>query len=76
VVAAVFSLLVLIRMFLVRRQRRGFGLALVAFVFLWASTAFFSAALETAQDPAAHGAWVQHRHWTPIHRTLHRERFK
>ncbi|MDF1701403.1 MAG: serine/threonine-protein kinase [Planctomycetota bacterium] len=48
--AAVLSLLVMIRMFLIRKQRRGFGLALVAFFFLWSAAAFFNTALDEARE--------------------------
>ena len=59
--AAVFSLLVLIRMFLGRRQRRGFGLALAAFVFLWSAAAFLSSALEDVRYPVEHRSGAVHR---------------
>ena len=70
--AAILSLMVLIRMFLMRKQRRGFGLALVAFVFLWASTAFFSEALDDAKRVAyverhmGSGADYRHRPWSRV----------
>ncbi|MDJ0521631.1 MAG: serine/threonine-protein kinase [Planctomycetota bacterium] len=51
VMATTWSLLVVLRMFLMRKQRRGFGLALWAFLFLSASTALLDAALEDARRP-------------------------
>ncbi len=76
--AAVFSLLTMIRMFLIRKLRRGFGLALVAFIFLWSSAAFFSTALESAKNPVNHESGAVHRllPWTEVRHvppTLHRE---
>ncbi len=80
--AAVFSLLVMIRLFLIRKQRRGFGLALIAFFFLWSATAFFSTALDAAReyrDDVRSGAvhrqlpWTHVRHVPP---TLQRENSK
>jgi len=76
--AAVFSLLAMIRMFLIRKQRRGFGLALVAFIFLWSSAAFFSTALESARSPMDRRSGAVHRllPWTEVRHvppTLHRE---
>lgn len=77
--ASIFSLLVMIRMFLIRKQRRGFGLALVAFFFLWSATAFFSTALDAAKEHrhdvrsgAVHRQlpWTHVRHVPP---TLQRE---
>ena len=80
--AAALSLLVMIRMFLIRKQRRGFGLALVAFFFLWSSAAFFSTALDAAKEyrtdirrGAVHRQlpWTHVRHVPP---TLQRENSK
>ena len=51
VMATTWSLLVVLRMVLMRKQRRGFGLALWAFLFLSASTALLDAALEDARRP-------------------------
>jgi hypothetical protein len=64
VAASIFSLLVLIRMFLVRRQRRGFGLALLAFLALWGSTSFLSTAIQVARDPTVPGPGAVHRPWS------------
>ena len=68
--ATVWSLLVLIRMFLMRKQRRGFGLALWAFLFLSASTALLDAALEDARHPEAYRSGAIHRllPWSHVRR--------
>jgi hypothetical protein len=49
-VATVFAVLVLIRMFFMRRRRRGVGLALTAAVFLYAATAFLGMAINDAKE--------------------------
>ncbi len=79
VMASVWSLLVLIRMFLMRKQRRGFGLALWAFLFLSASTALLDAALEDTRRPEAYRSGAIHRllPWSHVRRnTLHWENSK
>ena len=70
VMAAVWSLLVLIRMFLMRKQRRGFGLALWALLFLSTSTALLDAALEDARSPGAFRSGAVHRllPWSHVRR--------
>jgi len=47
--ACIYSLLVLIRMFLVRRERRGVGLALTACIFLFTSTTLLNLAVNDAE---------------------------
>lgn len=76
VMATVWSLLVVIRMFMMRKQRRGFGLALWAFLFLSASTALLDAALEDSRRPEAIRSGAIHRllPWSHVRRnTLHWE---
>jgi len=65
-----WSLLVLVRMFLMRKQRRGFGLALWAFIFLSAATALLNTALEDAHHPAFDRSGAIHRllPWSPDRR--------
>ncbi len=61
IMACVWALLVMVRMFLMRKQRRGFGLALWALLFLSASTALLDASLEDARQPNDLSMRVPHR---------------
>ncbi len=53
-VATAFAFLVLVRMFFRRKKRRGFGLALTAFFFLFGSTAMLNTAIDEAHGRALH----------------------
>ena len=55
---AIYSLLVLFRMCLVRKERRGFGLALAATLFLFASTGFLNMAIKDAEYRSNSGEQV------------------